>query len=370
MKVCHITTAHPEKDIRIFYKECVSLVKAGFDVYLVVNGGKTKKTDGIQIVGFKKIRNRIFRIMLAPWIALFHALKINAKVYHFHDPELLIIVIFLRLFGKKVIYDVHENIRLSIEEKTWIPSFLRFFLSKIYTIFERFILLFIHKLILAEKSYQNFYPQKKSFFVLNFPLDKDVKVIKDFNHSIRFVYAGAIEKERGIIQMLDAFSFLVEKKYDVYLDIAGLIFDDEVNQMFSHYLNLKEIKNRIKYHGYISIYEVYQLLEKSHIGFALLAPKKNFLESYPTKVFDYMLFGLPVIASDFELYKEIVEENNAGICVNYEDTEQLKRTLVDLLTNRRNLAELSENGMKAVRSEYLWKNQAEVLINEYKKFKK
>jgi len=236
MKVCHITTAHPEKDIRIFYKECISLVKAGFDVFLVVNGGKTQKTDGVQIVGFKKIGNRILRILLSPWIAFFLALKVNAKIYHIHDPELLVIVLFLRLFGKKVVYDIHENIRLSIEEKKWIPYCLRYLLAKAYTFFERFILTFIHQLILAEKSYQKFYPQKKSSVVMNYPLDKANIVSKDFNRSIRLVYVGAIEKERGVEQVLEVFSFLLENNYDVFLDMAGLIFYDEGENMIHHYM--------------------------------------------------------------------------------------------------------------------------------------
>jgi glycosyltransferase involved in cell wall biosynthesis len=79
-----------------------------------------------------------------------------------------------------------------------------------------------------------------------------------------------------------------------------------------------------------------------------------------------MLFGIPVIASDFDLYKEIVENNNAGICVNYFDLEQIKKVFVDLMNHREILKKYSDCGIKAAKARYLWKNQAEILIKEYK----
>ena len=45
IKVCHMTCAHGEEDVRIFHKECVSLAKADYDTYLVERG-ESREKDG------------------------------------------------------------------------------------------------------------------------------------------------------------------------------------------------------------------------------------------------------------------------------------------------------------------------------------
>jgi len=111
IKVCHITTVHPAKDVRIFYKECVSLAKAGFEVTLLVLNGVSEQVNGVNIVGIQHpFKGRIDRIRNAPHIALIAAIKIDADIYHFHDPEFLRVALQLKKTGKKVIYDVHEDV--------------------------------------------------------------------------------------------------------------------------------------------------------------------------------------------------------------------------------------------------------------------
>ena len=50
MKACHMTSAHNQEDIRIFYKECVSLASAGYDVYQISSGSNYEK-NGVQLIG-------------------------------------------------------------------------------------------------------------------------------------------------------------------------------------------------------------------------------------------------------------------------------------------------------------------------------
>ena len=53
-KVCHMTSAHGEEDIRIFRKECVSLARAGYEVYLVERG-ESREKNGVHIIGVGEI---------------------------------------------------------------------------------------------------------------------------------------------------------------------------------------------------------------------------------------------------------------------------------------------------------------------------
>ncbi|MDT8309203.1 MAG: hypothetical protein RQ866_06710, partial [Bacteroidales bacterium] len=124
IKVCHITTVHPAKDVRILIKECASLSKAGFDVTLIVVGEESEFIfDGVKVIGLdKKYRTRFSRLINAPGLAYCEAIKIKAEIYHFHDPEFLRYAKKLARKKKIVIYDVHEDLPRQILAKYYIPK--------------------------------------------------------------------------------------------------------------------------------------------------------------------------------------------------------------------------------------------------------
>ncbi|MGC8982027.1 MAG: glycosyltransferase family 1 protein, partial [Minisyncoccia bacterium] len=88
-KVCHITTVHSPFDVRIFHKECKTLAKSGYEVYLIAQHDKEEIVDGIHLIPLPIVRSRIRRMIYLPIRALKEALKLKANIYHFHDPELI-----------------------------------------------------------------------------------------------------------------------------------------------------------------------------------------------------------------------------------------------------------------------------------------
>ena len=100
IKICHLTSVHPRFDTRIFQRMCKNLPKEHFETYLVVadqNDAHIK--DNVIIHSIGKSKNRFLRILIAPYKILITAVKLNADIYHLHDPELLVIVLF-KLFKK------------------------------------------------------------------------------------------------------------------------------------------------------------------------------------------------------------------------------------------------------------------------------
>ena len=90
--VCHITTVHIPKDIRIYHKECKSVADAGYSVKLVVvnAGDVVSDYDGVEIINVAlEAGSKIKRILNAPKMARIAAEKCKADIYHFHDPEFL-----------------------------------------------------------------------------------------------------------------------------------------------------------------------------------------------------------------------------------------------------------------------------------------
>ena len=135
-KVCVLTSAHPPFDVRIFHKECKSLARAGYEVTLLAPAKEDVDRDGVAVRGLPVWKNRLDRFMRGPFAVYQRALKINADIYHFHDPELIPTALLLRLHGKKVIYDIHEDLPRTISYKPYIPRPLGGMVSRTVEIIE------------------------------------------------------------------------------------------------------------------------------------------------------------------------------------------------------------------------------------------
>ena len=138
IKVCILTSVHPPFDMRIFHKEAKSLVKAGYDVTLIAQHDNEEIVDGIRIVPLPKPKNRIERMTRTVWVVYKKALKINADIYHFHDPELIPAGLLLKHHGKRVIYDVHEDVPRQNLSKPYIPIIFRKPISALIEAIETF----------------------------------------------------------------------------------------------------------------------------------------------------------------------------------------------------------------------------------------
>ena len=140
--ITHISTVHSAFDIRIFHKECRSLAASGMRVNLIVTHDKEEMIDNVLIVPLPKFKNRFTRIFIKPFLAFSKALRTKADLFHFHDPELIFLGLLLKIMGKKVIYDVHEDVSTQILHKEWIPKKMRKIVSFIVGNIENFSIRF------------------------------------------------------------------------------------------------------------------------------------------------------------------------------------------------------------------------------------
>ena len=107
------------------------------------------------------------------------------------------------------------------------------------------------------------------------------------------------------------------------------------------------------------------MLNQSKIGIVTLHPKENYLESLPIKMFEYMHAGIPVIASNFPLWQEILTENKCGICVDPFNLDQIAEAIKYLLNNEEDARIMGINGREAVTKKYNWENEVKKLENIY-----
>jgi len=369
IKVCHLTSVHPPFDIRIFYKQCISLKKNGYDISLIAPIDDFVVKEEINIIPIKLPKSRVKRMLVVNQRMLKLALKTKAKLFHFHDPELLLCGVLLKLFGKKVIFDVHENIRLSIKSKHWLPVYLVPIIQFIYFLTERFTLMFFDALVLAEESYLNYYPKSKSEVVLNYPIIKKQEPIanKFTNEILQFIYVGGVSENRGVWEMIELIQKLKQNDVNCLLTIVGNIYSKNLEKEINNYISINNLDANINLKGLVDFKDVERYLQESNVGIALLRPIANYKESLPTKIFEYMQNGLPLITNNFPLYKQYVDENNVGICIDIDNIEEEFESIYKLINNIPLMVEMGKNGIEIINNKYNWKSEEVKLLKFYQK---
>lgn len=367
-KVCHLTSVHPPFDVRIFRKECVSLANAGFEVTLIAPINKVVLRDGVRLLPVKFSENRLIRMLSVTFKMFGLARKQQADLYHFHDPELMLCGVLLRLTGKKVIYDIHENVRLTILDKPYLNIFSRKILYWSYLLFEKLCLPFYHQYVLAlsEETYFKYYNPKKSTVILNFPKKiVQCQQIKKDADQLRLIYSGAVFEYRGIFEMIELSRLLKKREINFVLDIVGKVWSDDLVKKISRLLKKYELTDQIIFHGFVDASKVADFVARAHAGISLLHPYIRYQEALPTKIFEYMQHGLPVITNNFPLLVNYVEKTETGICIDINHLDNEIEKIVGLIEQPERMKKMGENGIKFTTEKWNWESQAEKLINLY-----
>ncbi len=366
IRVCHISTVHSVKDIRIFIKECSSLYKSGFEVFYVVTNDKDEVIDGIKIVALPTSSSRLKRIFFKPLLAFRKAINTKATLFHFHDPELMPIGWLLRLMGKKVIYDAHENLSKDILDKTWIPtSFLRKIISLIAKGVEQFSYLVLSGVIGATENIYEQFGKRKSVLIRNLPVVKliygaAISDIEKGNKNI-LVFTGGLTRIRGIAEMVSAMNFLTD---DFELWIAGTW--DEIE------LQNECMKNdgwkKCKYFGQVEQTKAYGLMKRADVGMLTYLPAANHLEAMPNKPFEYMTCGLPMVLSDFSYWKKLFLDS--AVFVNPKSPQSIAEGIKKIFSEQGLKEKMSKSGKQLIENNLSWEAEEKVLIDFYKKILK
>lgn len=361
--ICHITSVHTRYDIRIFVKECISLVQNDFSVSLIVADSRGDESkDGINIFDVSKPSGRLKRVLITSRRIYKKLLELKPDVIHFHDPELMLIGVKLAKKGYKVIYDVHEDLPKQVLNKAWIPSFMRHFISKAVTQLEKKCCTKLSGIVAATPIIAKRFSKYNNnvTVVCNYPLLKELANIS-INWSDRedsLCYIGSISKTRGIEPLVRSLEISKLK-----LELAGMFSGDmslsTIHQLPGHeYVNYNEVLNRK---------EIVGLLSKVKIGVVTLLPTPSYVESLPIKLFEYMLAGIPVVASDFKLWHDIIPFHKCGVLVDPNDPMEVATACNMLLNNQELAQQMGENGKKAVLEHYNWEVQSKHLVNFYDK---
>jgi glycosyltransferase involved in cell wall biosynthesis len=363
-RVVHITSVHVWSDTRIFQRMCQGLAQRGWRVSLVASNVASQLVEGVHVHGVRVPKPRLLRALVGGYRVVRAARAIDADIYHFHDPELLIWKWVLALGGRVVVYDMHEYVPGAITTRPWIPGGARQMLARCWRLLERMTLRRT-PVVLAERSYARHYPWlPRKVVVLNLPDTETLLAIPVAAPSERIVYVGRVSRGRGSLRMIEAVQLLRERGIEVQLDIVGPVTAAHREELCDAIERAR--LSGVRLHGYLKPLDAWRMAAGAVAGLAVLEPEPNYVESFPTKMFEYMALGLPVIVSNFPLYREVVEGSTCGVCVDPLDSAALATALEQLLRDPAMARELGRNGRDAVRRRYRWDQQLDALEGFYR----
>jgi len=365
-----LTTAHPRSDTRIFIKEAQTLAsRLPHKVYLMVADGKGSMEEELGKVSIHDIGRlgggRLGRTFIAPWRGFVAIRKLAPAVVHFHDPELIPLGMFLRVIGYKVIYDVHEDMPRQIFSKYYIPKIIRYPASLAMSALEWLCSRVCTAVIPATPVFADRFPANKTFVVQNFPIGSELVVPNPVPYGKRppgFAYLGGIEKVRGAFEMIQAFECL-NGISGATLELAGWFSPSNLEN------ELRALPgwSSVHFHGEVARPQVARILGNVRAGLVVLHPEPTHIESYPIKMFEYMAAGLPVIASDFPVWRRIIDDAGCGLLVDPLDPTSIAEAMRWILDHPAEAEAMGRRGRQAVERTYNWDTEATKLIEMYKK---
>jgi len=360
--VAHLTTVHRPEDPRISIKECASLAGAGYQVVLI---HAVEASPDVPVpVPLRRIRRssgRIGRMTVTSVRMLRAALATGAEVYHFHDPELIPVGLALKAAGRRVIYDVHEDVPRQILYKAYLPRPARRAVGTAVAVLEAGGRLAFDGIVAATPRIAARFPGDRTVVVQNFPLLGELGGVLGPPYAEReahVAYVGRITPEVGGREMARAAAHV--RTAGARFTLAGPVAPS-LQAELSHASSTVPLSLP----GWRDRPQVAELLGSARVGLVLFHPMGNYVEAYATKMFEYMAAGLPFVASDFPLWRSIVEESGSGLLVDPLDPPAIAAAVDWLLTHPTEAEAMGERGREAVKTKFNWATEERKLLDFY-----
>lgn len=359
--IAHLTTMHARDEVRIFLKECTSLKSEGYDVNLIVADGRGSDIkNGVKRHSVERARGRFHRIFILPWKMYRFARRFHAQLYHLHEPELLFIAPLLMWSGAYVIYDSHEDFPRAVLSRAWIPLIFRKLLSFIIEIIENYFVCRISAVITATPNIAlRFYRiNPRTVTINNFPLLSEIGEVVNVCGDLRTVcYIGGISRNRGLFEMIKAL-----ESVSACLILAGP-FDCQADEIEAKMLHGWA---QVAYHGIVGRDVVHRIMAQSCAGLVLFHPDPNHIKAQPNKLFEYMSAGIPVIASDFPLWRSIIDGVGCGLLAEPLNPKEIADAIRWILEHPTEAEAMGQRGRQAVVKTFNWDIEEVKLLQLYK----
>ena len=361
-RVVHVTTVHSPFDPRIFYKQLASLRDAGFETHLIAPHEQTGPVEGISIHALPRPDTRRHRLALQLEVVR-TARALDAALYQIHDPELLPLAVLLKTTtGARIVYDMHENYR----SKGAV-------LGRVLRALERWAFRWVDHVLIAEESYRSIVDGHAvpHTYIANYfrPIGEasPPAPIAPETTPIRLLYTGTLAESRGLRTMVELATQIRGASREETLDLVGVCHHHDQRTWAEERIQgerLGGVLERVGWDTYVPPTAMPPHYRRADVGLALCEPHPNYMHSLPTKFYEYLHYGLPLICSDFPLWRRFVETHECGAVVPPGDPEAVLTVLDDWQAHPDQYRQCVANA-RAAAPQYRWETMGHRLVDRY-----
>jgi len=371
MKATILSSVHIALDNRVFYREARTLQRAGYEVTLIAVHDRQETRDEVHIVPLPRVA-RWKRPRL--WGRLLHlAERTRADIYHFHDPELLLVAPWLRQrTGKPVIYDVHEVYADFIQVKDYMPGVIRYPLAWAFRWLEPVLARLTDGLIFADdeiaRAFEHLSQPKATLF--NYPLPSLVAAGDEATRHLTsrppvILHLGGHERNRGTRLMVAAFHQVLKERPEAHLLLVGPYTPASLQQEVEEDIARRGIGPAVTITGRVPFEQIGDYLAQAAIGWVAWQDVPKNARNIPTKLFEYMAYRLSIVSSDLPSVRPYVDDGQNGYLVPAPDAPAHAQAILKLLDSPMLARRLGDEGQERVRRRFNWRTQEPKLLDLY-----
>jgi glycosyltransferase involved in cell wall biosynthesis len=203
---------------------------------------------------------------------------------------------------------------------------------------------------------------RNTVVVSNFPIMHELAPVARRpweERSCAAAYIGGVAVERGARELLAAINLI--QLPDARLKLAGWFSDPALQPELEKAAGWQ----RVEWHGLLDRTQIAELLGSVRLGLVVLHPEDNFVVSQPVKLFEYMAAGIPVVLSDFPLWRSMIEEEGCGLLVDPLDPLAIADAMTYLLTHDDVAKAMGQRGRASIERRFNWNAEERKLLDFY-----
>ena len=371
-KVCHLTNVHSLYDQRVFYKEARSLAMAGYDVTLVGPGFDEEGgcREGVRVVPVPVPRSLLGR-MMGLWRVMRAALSTGARLYHLHDPELLPVGVMLRVLRKRVIYDCHEHFSQTAHVRRWVPGILSGPLAFLLDRGEPLLAGWLDGVIGVVEEQHDRFRRVPFETVRNYPRLElfPYREIQATNSDRWLLHVGTLSRARGSLFLLEMMQHLRRTHPQARLRLIGRYHGAEERTDFLRELERSGLQDVVDCRpDGVPHDRLAQMIRTHETGLLpTQPPPPSMMPWLPTKLFEYLACGLPVVASALPAIRQAQGAHEWGSLVEPGEAEAYAAAIGHLLDHPEMAIEKGKRGRQLVEMQFNWQVEADRLTAFYER---
>jgi glycosyltransferase involved in cell wall biosynthesis len=369
-----VTSIHADYDARI-WRHCTSMVRIGYTVTLIAPWQESpeQQRSGVELVGFRRVQRRVSRVLLVPLRVLPLVLRHlrNADIVHFHDIDLLPWMAFVS-FLRPVVYDVHENYPEEMLTREWIPAPARGFLYWVVRGVQWCFASLIKNIVICVPTQRKHLKGRRfrCCVLRNYAtqglVEKDSTMISDkATTKVRVVFSGGHYDNNGSLLLLEIARELNRSGCSVEFLVVDRFACSNFRNLFFKKREQYGLEQALKIEKPVPAPRIMEFLNKGDIALAcnLRVPKQEL--AIPTKLFEYMAAGLPIVSSDLPYPRELFDSCRCGVLARPESVGSFVDAIKMLVSDQDLREQLGAEGRKSFLSCYTWESQLPSLLEFY-----